>query len=201
MATDDLRYAGFWPRLGAHLLDLVILAPLSVLLLWGSSKDRLFVLDSLVPFLAFEFFYDVFLVRRLGGTPGKLIAGIRIRKVDGSPVGWREAVLRHLPAFLIGLTASIAMVQAHLRMTDAEFVSLTFLEYSRRVAILTPGWYRVVNWIGGAWNWSELIVLLTNRKRRALHDFVAGTVVVHATGPAPAARPVVQPLVEGRIGD
>ena len=28
------------------------------------------------------------------------------------------------------------------------------------------------------WIWSELIVMLTNRRRRALHDFIAGTVVI-----------------------
>ena len=28
------------------------------------------------------------------------------------------------------------------------------------------------------WTWSELIVMLTNRQRRALHDFIAGTVVI-----------------------
>ena len=29
-----------------------------------------------------------------------------------------------------------------------------------------------------AWMWSELLVLLFNKKRRALHDFIAGTVVI-----------------------
>jgi uncharacterized RDD family membrane protein YckC len=28
------------------------------------------------------------------------------------------------------------------------------------------------------WIWIELIVMLTNRRRRALHDFIAGTVVI-----------------------
>jgi uncharacterized RDD family membrane protein YckC len=28
-------------------------------------------------------------------------------------------------------------------------------------------------------DYGEIIVLLTNKKRRAIHDFVAGTVVIH----------------------
>ncbi|WP_255590049.1 hypothetical protein [Marinicella meishanensis] len=28
------------------------------------------------------------------------------------------------------------------------------------------------------WYWSELLVMLTNERRRALHDFIAGTVVI-----------------------
>lgn len=39
--------------------------------------------------------------------------------------------------------------------------------------------------------WSELLVLLFNEKRRALHDFIAGTVVVRTlTGPAAMTGPV-----------
>jgi len=30
------------------------------------------------------------------------------------------------------------------------------------------------------WVYGELIVLLTNKKRRALHDFLAGTVVIRS---------------------
>jgi len=60
---------------------------------------------------------------------------------------------------------------------------------------LAPSWYKSLQWIQNAWVWGELIVLLTNRKRRALHDFIAGTVVVYtspnkslqATAAAPAS--------------
>ena len=30
--------------------------------------------------------------------------------------------------------------------------------------------------------WSEFIVMMTNDKRRALHDFIAGTVVIQVRG-------------------
>jgi uncharacterized RDD family membrane protein YckC len=33
-------------------------------------------------------------------------------------------------------------------------------------------------WAGQIWTSSELVVILLNRRRRALHDFIAGTVVV-----------------------
>ena len=35
------------------------------------------------------------------------------------------------------------------------------------------------------WVLSELVVLLLNKKRRTLHDFIAGTVVLHLSAPAP----------------
>jgi uncharacterized RDD family membrane protein YckC len=32
--------------------------------------------------------------------------------------------------------------------------------------------------VSNAWTLSELVVLMLNRRRRALHDFIAGTVVI-----------------------
>ena len=111
-STDPLRYAGFWPRLGALLLDSLILLPLSALMFWGTQRYRLFNLYGFVPGTLFGLYYSVYLVQRYGGTPGKLIAGLRIRKVSGEPIGCREAALRYLPEFVLGLLMSIAMLIA-----------------------------------------------------------------------------------------
>jgi uncharacterized RDD family membrane protein YckC len=177
--TDPLCYAGFWPRLGALLLDCLILLPLTALAFWGDAHSRLFTLYYLVPGTLLGVFYSVYLVRRFGGTPGKLIAGVRIRKVNGDPVGYREAVLRYLPDFVLGLLMAIAMIVGLFHMTDAQYHALSFMDRAKRIVVLAPSWYKPLQIVQNVWVWSELIVLLTNRKRRALHDFIAGTVVVY----------------------
>jgi uncharacterized RDD family membrane protein YckC len=154
------------------------------LVLWGGSAFRLFGLYYLLPGTLFGLFYNVYLVRRFGGTPGKLIVGIRIRKLDGEPVGYREAFLRYFPQFVLTLLMSVALLFPLFHMSDAEYFSLSLMQRSRRMLELAPSWYNPLQWTQTAWFWSELIVLLTNRKRRALHDFIAGTVVVHRT-PSP----------------
>lgn len=187
--TDRLQYAGFWPRLGALLLDLVIMLPLIVLSVWCSKRYRLFELYYFLPSTLFSLFYGVYLVRRFGGTPGKLIVGVRIRKVSGEPVGYREAFLRYLPDFMLGILGSVAVIIAVMRMTDAEYHALSFMERSKRIVELTP-WYTPLQIVQNIWVWGELIVLLTNRKRRALHDFIAGTVVVRIS-PTPSLQQTV----------
>ena len=154
------------------------MAPLLSLVFWGSSRFRLFWLYAFIPDVLFMLFYHVYLVKRFGGTPGKLLASIRIRKVDGGPVGYREAFLRNLPQWGLGILVSIAFIISTLHMTDAEYHSRVFMERQKRMAELAPVWLKPVEWAQNAWIWGELIVLLTNRKRRALHDFIAGTVVV-----------------------
>ena len=48
----------------------------------------------------------------------------------------------------------------------------------------------VITWLTNAWVWSEFIVLLCDPRRRALHDFLADTVVVRSRSllpPKPSA--------------
>ncbi|MBK7997772.1 MAG: RDD family protein [Verrucomicrobia bacterium] len=196
MNTDSLRYAGFGPRLASLLLDFFVTLPLGALALWGTSSFRLFDLYFLIPITLFELFYYVYLVRRYGGTPGKLLAGIVIRKVDGTPVGYREAFLRFSVTFVFSLLTSMTLLFPLLQMTDAEYFSLSFMERGKRMIELAPLWYTPLNWAQTVWFWSELIVLLTNKKRRALHDFIAGTVVVYAS-PSPETALKPDPALQG----
>ncbi len=178
MSTDLLQYAGFWRRFAAFWLDFLVLLPLTALVFWGSEQYRLFSVYYMVPGIFVGLFYGVYLVRRFGGTPGKLIMRLRIRKVSGEAVGYREALLRYAPEFLLGLVMSLALIPPLLQMTDAEYHALSFMERSKRLVELAPGWFKPVQIVQQIWIWSEFIVMLTNRKRRALHDFIAGTVVV-----------------------
>ncbi len=38
--------------------------------------------------------------------------------------------------------------------------------------------YTAYGWVSQAWVWSELVVLLLNKKRGALQDFIAGTIII-----------------------
>jgi uncharacterized RDD family membrane protein YckC len=181
MNNDVLRYAGFWPRLASLLLDVLIFAPIGVLIFWGQANFRLFRVYCFLPIVLWSLFFGIWLVQRYGGTPGKLIMGIRIRKLDGDPVGYKEACLRYLPDFILSVLTSLALIYSVLHMSDPEYQALTFTAINKRVIELAPSWYKPLQWIQSAWVWGELIVLLTNSKRRALHDFIAGTVVVHST--------------------
>jgi len=98
----------------------------------------------------------------VGATPSKLIIGLRILKINGEPIGYREALLRAAPFLIFGLFNSIA---SHYRAIPDR-------------AKLAPSWYGARLIASAVWLCGEVIVLLTNCKRRALHDFIAGTVVV-----------------------
>ena len=178
-AQDEVpKYAGFWPRFGALLLDFLVFSPIMSLTMILSHNFRFFNLYYFIPGLFISFMYEIYLVRRFGGTPGKLLMGLRITQLDFSPVSYREAILRYAPEFVLGAVSSVAIIIASLRVTDSEYLSLTMDAQIKSLTAHTPRWYKVVGVIQNVWIWSEFIVLLTNQKRRALHDFIAGTVVI-----------------------
>ena len=66
-------------------------------------------------------------------------------------------------------------------ISDDDYAALvvSLSDRTRYLQTNAPNWYWPVYAIYTIWFWGELVVPLTNRKRRALHDFLAGTVVVH----------------------
>jgi uncharacterized RDD family membrane protein YckC len=142
------------------------------------GQYRLFHVWYFIPGLLIGLWFHVYLVQRYGGTPGKLLLHMRIVKLDGASVGYREAMLRYSVLFILTAASSAAMVLATLSMTDAEFFALDLQERALRLNELAPSWHFWVYVTMNVWIWAEFVVMLTNKKRRAPHDFMAGTVVV-----------------------
>ena len=172
-------YAGLWPRSAAFLLDFLILSPLIPLSEWGNKHFRLFELYFLIPGVLLDFFYNVYLVQRFGGTPGKRLMKLRIVKLNGEKATYREALLRYLPEWLLIIGLKVAVIIAALHLTDAEYFSvLTTWERTQLIMSAVPSWFEPMRLALLIWVQSEFIVMLTNKKRRAIHDFIAGTLVI-----------------------
>lgn len=181
--TDALRYAGFWRRFGAFWLDFLVFLPVIGLSVWLGEMSRMASLYATVPGLLIGLWFHVYLVKRYGGTPGKLMLKIRITRTDGSQVGYREALLRYSVLFVFSSLQSIALIIATLSMSDMEYSSLTFDVRSAKLVEIAPSWYQPIYILMNIWIWSEFIVMLTNKRRRAIHDFMAGTVVIRVAQP------------------
>jgi len=157
--APGVRFAGHGARLGAYILDAILVGIVtSVLLmiimiplfssLWGiaitsdgeisgvdtgamAASVGLLILGGLV-ISVFGLLYFPFFWTRGGATPGMKVAGIRVvNDRDGSPIGWGTALLR-----LVGWWVSAA-----------------------------------VFYIGFAW-------ILVDSRRRGWHDLIAGTCVI-----------------------
>jgi len=173
-----MEYAGFWKRFGAFLIDFIVVTPLMVIGYYGSEYSRLFYLYWLLPGTVIGLWFSVYLVARYGGTPGKLLLKTKIVMADGSPITPKAAVIRHSVLFLLGLATSIAFCLGSLSMTDSQYFSMSFSERSQALPAVAPSWYAPAELLMQFWVWSEFVVMLFNKQRRAIHDYMAGTVVV-----------------------
>jgi uncharacterized RDD family membrane protein YckC len=180
IAETKSKYASIWQRLGAYWLDVLILFPIVALGIWGGEQSQLFSAYYFVPGVLFGLWYHVYLVKRYGGTAGKLIMGIKIAKLEGEPVGYREAVLRYSVLFALATINQVAFIQTTMGMSDADYYAFDWQERILRIQELAPSWLESITLLTNIWVWSEFVVMLTNKKRRAIHDFIAGTVVVRA---------------------
>jgi uncharacterized RDD family membrane protein YckC len=159
---------------------MLILAPLSAGIVYLGQDVRLFQVYWFLPGIAFGLFYSVYLVHRYGGTPGKLVLKIRIALVDGSPVTMRAAALRYAVIFVISLVSGIAGILAVLSVSDEAYLAMGTMERMQVTNEYAPSWSRIAFVLTQVWVWSEFVTMLLNERRRAIHDFIAGTVVVQS---------------------
>jgi uncharacterized RDD family membrane protein YckC len=175
---NDSIYAGFWRRLGAFLIDLLINAPIIIATFYIQNLNRLNFLYTLIPSYGFYIFYNFYLVRRYEGTPGKRIVKIKIKQKDGKRITWKEVILREIVNLVLSGMTSLAYLIAVLQLSDNTFESLPWLKKSVEISKFYPVWQKPVEWLFNIWIWSEFVILLTNKRRRALHDYIAGTLVI-----------------------
>jgi uncharacterized RDD family membrane protein YckC len=170
------RYMTLWPRLFSYISDGAILGTIALartvtakigggplLLAW------VWVIESVAIWA-----YTICFNAKFGATIGKM--GCRLRIVDartGRPIGWRQAFLRELIPILAEMGALIrgfvldASGQRHFNQSPEELHRFFH------------GWgFWLTEPILLMWILAEITTMLTNKKRRALHDYIAGTVVV-----------------------
>src|SRR5689334_21938763 len=73
----QLRYAGFWPRLFAHMVDTIVAIPI-IALSWLGMLSRGVALAEAVPSFVVMAAYSVVMHARWGQTVGKMAARVKI---------------------------------------------------------------------------------------------------------------------------
>ena len=160
-------------------VDMLVLLPVIGVSLLALTTARTTQLILEYP-LAISFaVYNIYFVGHWGQTLGKMALKIKVISLDGGEAGFKRAFYRHVVDLAFSLVASSITVYALLLVTDAEYDPLPVLHRLALLDQINGSWAEIVTWISFVWVASELVVLLFNEKRRAIHDFIAGTVVIH----------------------
>lgn len=180
-STEEIKesqYAGTGVRISAGLLDYLILLPIMYLVLYLESLSKTMFYVTVLPDIAFFLWYYIYLVKKYGGTPGKIIMKIKIVKTDASDITYKEAFMRSAISIIINLGLTIVAILAVSQMAAQQFDSVIWYKQNQYIA----SYYPIFNlWQEGviiAYVFIDAIVFFSNNKYRTIEDFVANTVVV-----------------------
>ena len=176
------------------MIDFAVFLPLTFLGFWAVGASWGITIVVYVFSTVAYFAYTIIGHGRWGQTIGKHVARIRVRDLDGQPITWTHAWRRSSVDIALGTASLITYAIVLARIPAADFDALNWGQISDRYAAMRPWWDRAVEFLYFAWLGSEVVSVLFNRRRRALHDFVAGTVVVREGPIDTVAEPVLASL-------
>jgi uncharacterized RDD family membrane protein YckC len=133
--------------------------------------------------------YDVGMVALWGQSLGKMFTGIRIVRTDLYRVGFGQALLRQAVAIALGCMGLFYQLRL-IAVVPKEILQAVPLQYIDAFA----AYFGAPNFLFYAspsllWNLAELVTMLFHPKRRAIHDLIAGTVVIQTPSAVVQGRP------------
>jgi uncharacterized RDD family membrane protein YckC len=172
-------YASSLQRAAALLIDGIILAiPFVLVLVFASGASAFaFTLMFFLMSLGVHLLW-IYLIWKYGATPGKKAMGIQVVRDDLGPLHFKHALKRGSVDLALAITSGAAMMAS----VSAACPSFDLLNFRDRMACFTRrelDAYGAINLLQNYWFASEVIVMTFNRRRKALHDYLASTVVVN----------------------
>jgi uncharacterized RDD family membrane protein YckC len=161
------KYATFWLRLGALICDALVFMPIF-------AVGRIFLERSPVTWVRVVWFlfaecaflvYEIVMHGIYGQTLGKMGCHVTVRDISERPLSMKQAVLRNIVSIILLPVGTWIYLPEVIRNTSPDLSNPPFLD-----------WLFTQIWMG--WTLLDGLAMLTNAKRRALHDFIAGSVVV-----------------------
>jgi uncharacterized RDD family membrane protein YckC len=181
------KYAGLWVRLGALLIDTAIAVPAVLPFMFFLLLQKTVAMIATVVLGMLIAFYFPYFHATTGQTPGKRLLNICVQSIDGSPVTWRQAIIR----YAVFMVYEIAWVIAELTAIQATSYELlpSLNHRSREIHQHVPHWIQHVKLVLCVWYLLDVIALARSKEKRSLHDRMTGTVVVRVPkGPASSAE-------------
>lgn len=163
----DPKYDTVQPRFVAGIIDGLVLLPFGVLdALIFSQQIRWLTIGWIPISYSAYWLYSVIGHGLYGKTVGKHVMKVIVldNKTE-TRISWKQAILRDI-FLIVANTAVVAL--------DIYVIASGITELSFALQVL----YQVLFYSSLIWFITEIVTALGNDKRRALHDFIAGTVVV-----------------------
>ena len=162
------KYQTFWRRFGAGIADGILFTPL----MWGvhtllPHADTVHTFVPLFIVAQFSFItYSVLMHAKFGQTLGKMATNVKVLDISEEPLSFEQAFMRDAPYLGILILRSVFGLFWAFDNGVPSFER--FLEHNNVV----------LEFVDSGWFFIEVTTMLFSDKRRALHDYIADSVVV-----------------------
>jgi uncharacterized RDD family membrane protein YckC len=167
----EKRYKTFWRRLWAGAIDITVFSPLSLIYtwVWSTFKDHpvlllfWFIFSSTAGHIYSIIFHGLY-----GQTLGKMAVNVKVVDVSGNKLSMSQAFRRDMvPLFLFSISLAIdgPKILHGIYPQNPAFLKFDFIFF-------------LTFFTGIGWFLAEVLTMLTNNRRRAVHDYIAGSVVI-----------------------
>jgi uncharacterized RDD family membrane protein YckC len=182
--TNDKIYAGILIRILSGLIDFLVfviiqsIVFLILLIVQKIPKNYWIIYELIVPL--YYFIYNITIPQYFGGTLGKILLKIKILKTNYQKIGFKESFLRYLFDLLWYLYISIVNIVIVINTPDELYNEFkTFSEWVNYSNSNEPKITIILLIAINIWIFSEYFVLLLNKRKRGLQDYLAGTIIVN----------------------
>jgi len=104
----DVRYAGFWIRVGSYLIDVILLGIVNLILNFILGRETASLLEVVISWLYFSLMES----SNYQGTLGKMIVGVKVTTLEGEKIGFGRATARYFSKILSGIILCIGYMMA-----------------------------------------------------------------------------------------
>lgn len=182
-----MQYATFWQRSVASLVDFIVISP--IFLIWyfviaTEHPSKFLQIGANFIIVGIYLAYMIYCHGRDGRTIGKRAMGICVTNTSGNPINWIQAWRRSSIDIILSSLGLILFTAILLLAPDQVFYTSDWTQREQALKALEPKWASWLDWANFVWAMSELVTMLFNSKRRSLHDFIAGTIVIRQAQPA-----------------
>lgn len=172
--ADNVEYAGFWLRVGASIMDGLILIPAIGIMYYG-----LFFIKSLPVAIIGQLamiLYKPILEGKMSATLGKKIVHIKVVDQKGDDINMAQAFTRSV--FYLASSAMAFIINISM-MVDMDFIEIDgFMESNAYYQLHTNAALSTINTLLSVLYTVACIVVAFNKKKQGLHDQIAKTYVV-----------------------
>ena len=175
---QEIEYAGFLNRFFANLIDSSIMSAFFIPIYYLLEMNQHYLFGLMfISFITIPLYF-IYFHTKSGATPGKSIIGLKVVKLDFTDITLKNSILRSSGDILFSIMNLIWLAIIIGNYSSNELIASEKFTYNDFITLFGSLYFVAIRFMERIWFWSEVAFVLTNSKKRAIHDFIAGTVVV-----------------------